>query len=121
MALYEIICPVRQNNGQLYYMAHRAFRRAVGALAGGYTVLPECEGFWIDPETGQEYAEKVIPLRVACSASIFMVILAKHQQCYPDQECVMWYIVAQDVHFVSKPKGADAPTTEEIYNALTSD
>ena len=104
MKLYEIMCPVLTNDGYPTERGTKLFLRDVATIAGGYTKLPECEGFWRDPDSGKEYVEPMIPVRIACSARAMAQVVRAHQAAFPDQACVLWYAISDAVHFTNRPK-----------------
>lgn len=87
---YEIPLPIRPNNGGEYPKGTRArFLRHVADLAGGYTLCPDCEGFWRDPDSGKEYVETMTPLQVAADPVSVSAILDAFRVAFPDQKSIM--------------------------------
>lgn len=90
MRRYEIPLPLAPNSGGEYPKGTRArFLRRVADLAGGYTLSPDAEGFWRDPDSGKEYVETMTPLQIACEVETLEPILTAFREAFPDQKSIM--------------------------------
>lgn len=67
----------------------------VRAITGGLTVLPPGKGQWVSP-TGQLFAERMIPVRIACTEDQIHAI-AKMTAAFYEQEAVIYYLVSSRV------------------------
>jgi hypothetical protein len=67
----------------------------VYAITGGLTILSPAKGRWVCP-AGNLFAERMIPVRVACTREQVTEIL-KMTMKYYDQKAVMGYKVSEDV------------------------
>lgn len=107
--LYEILVPCQFNDGRkVRRRFHRVWDAKIRAITGGLTVLTPVKGQWIDK--GQLYDERMIPVRIACTAKqIIKVadITAKHYM----QIKVMYYTIGTDVHVVSYVLGEPVKIT----------
>jgi len=94
--LWEILVPVASNDGVPFSEDHHeAFRRVVRGLPGnsGTTTRPAGDGDWQDGDTGEVYAEKMIPIRFrACKADAQRI--AEHTRKFYGQIAVMAYKIA---------------------------
>lgn len=64
--LWEVLVPVADNDGTEFSIEHhRAWDENVRDITGGLTIMRTARGQWQDSE-GNLFAEKVIPVRVAC-------------------------------------------------------
>jgi hypothetical protein len=96
LGLWEILIPVASNEGIPFPEDHHeAFRRILRALPGnnGTTSRPPGDGDWKDKDTGNVYAEKMIPIRFrACRADAER--MAVHAGRFYNQIEVMAYRIA---------------------------
>lgn len=101
VSLWEILVPtVRRSNGRPYRTRyHRVWDDKVRTISNGLTVMRPAQGYWNGPN-GHLFAERMIPVRIACSYE-HMQQIAKMTLKYYDQLTVMWYRVAYQVHFTN--------------------
>lgn len=93
MELYEILVPCVRNDGTpIRTRFHRVWDSKVRGIAGGLTVLSPAKGQWIAP-CGTLFAERMIPVRIACSASQMEEIADLTARHY-EQLAVMYYRVS---------------------------
>lgn len=96
MKLWEVLVPTQWNDGRpIHTRHHRVWDAKVMTISGGLTILTPTKGKWDAPD-GSLFAERMIPVRVACSeGDIVKVadITAKHYQ----QLAVMYYLVSEVV------------------------
>ena len=64
--LWEVLVPVADNEGKEFALPHHhAWDDQVRDITGGLTIMRTAKGQWHDSE-GRLFAERVIPVRVAC-------------------------------------------------------
>jgi hypothetical protein len=64
--LWEVLVPVADNDGNEFAVEyHQEWDSSVRDVTGGLTILRTARGQWHDSE-GRLFAEKVIPVRIAC-------------------------------------------------------
>lgn len=94
--LWEILVPTTHQNGTVIDVQHhKIWDEKVRKVAGGLTIFHPAKGNWISPD-GELFAEKMIPVRVACVRAHIQAIAdmtAEHYQ----QEAVMYNLVSADV------------------------
>lgn len=96
MSLYEILVPCKTNEGRpIRKRQHKEWDSRVRRITGGLTVLPTTKGQWIDP-TGRLFEERMIPVRVAASASQMEEIADLTAKFY-EQKAIMFYQVSSTV------------------------
>lgn len=98
MELWEVLVPTVRNDGRPYRTRyHRVWDAKVRAITGGLTILPVAKGQWVDPESGLEFIERMIPVRIACSREQIEQVIDATMDHYDDQIAVMAYRVSDDV------------------------
>lgn len=79
--LWEILVPCQWNNGKpVRTRHHKEWDKRVRKIAGGLTIMKPAKGQWKCPK-GVVYAERVIPVRIACdekTINVIMDITAQH-------------------------------------------
>lgn len=104
--LWEILVPTVRNDGRpIRTRCHRAWDEKVRTIAGGLTVFQPAKGQWVSPD-GTLFSERMIPVRVACSARQIEEI-ADFTAGYYDQMAVMFYRVSDLVrikHYGPNPE-----------------
>lgn len=94
--LWEILVPTVRNNGKPYRARyHRVWDKKVQKIAKGLTILKPVKGKWVSPES-DEFAERMIPVRIACSEHEIEEISVM-TMLYYDQLAVMYYRVSDRV------------------------
>ena len=78
---------------------HRVWDEKVRNIAGGLTVLKPAKGQWICPESNKLFAERMIPVRIACTREQIFDI-ANMTKRYYKQLKIMISLVAEEVHFI---------------------
>lgn len=92
-SLWEILVPTVRNDGRPYRLRyHRVWDERVKGISGGLTVVTPVRGTWLSP-TGEEFKERMIPVRIMCSEEEILDI-AHMTRKYYDQEAVMVYRVS---------------------------
>lgn len=93
--LWEILVPTVRNDGRPFRLRyHRVWDERVKAISGGLTVVTPVRGTWISQD-GDEYRERMIPVRIMCSREEILEI-AEMTKKYYDQLAVMVYQVSAD-------------------------
>lgn len=96
MELWEILVPTQLNCGKpIRTRFHKAWDRKVYAITGGLTILAPTKGKWVSP-TGTLFAERMIPVRIACTRDQIDKIIDMSIKYY-DQEAIMAYKISEDV------------------------
>jgi len=94
--LYEILVPTIRNNGRPFRTRfHRVWDQKVREISGGLTILKPAKGQWVD-EDGDLFAERMIPVRIMCSAED-MDRIVDMSLVYYDQKAIMFYRVSDKV------------------------
>lgn len=97
--MWEILVPtVRRLEPGKYYTTryHRVWDAKVRAITNGLTVMSPAKGQWINPETGELFQERMIPVRiVATRADIEKVVDLTLK--YYDQIAVLCYKISDEV------------------------
>ncbi len=97
MELWQILVPTVSNEGKPFRTRyHRVWDAKVRKISKGLTVLQPVKGQWVDP-TGQLFAERMIPVLIACSDDDIHFI-ADMTAAYYGQKAVMYYRVSDAVH-----------------------
>lgn len=100
--LWEILVPTIRNDGRpIKTRFHRVWDAKIRAITGGLTVMPVAKGQWVSPQ-GQLFAERMIPVRIACTEEQVEKIVDATLAHYDDQEAVMIYRVSVDVRIVHR-------------------
>lgn len=95
--LWEILVPTQRNDGRpIRVRNHRVWDAIVRNITGGLTIMPVAKGQWVNPDGGELFVERMIPVRftVKTVEQLDAVINAtlKH---YDDQIAVMCYKVSE--------------------------
>lgn len=105
LRLWEILVPCQWNIGKpIRTRHHREWDRQVNAIAGGVTIFKPTKGKWISP-SGTLYQDRMIPVRIACTAKQMDEIVRRTLKHYHDQEAVMYYMVSEVVRIVYRADG----------------
>jgi hypothetical protein len=75
---------------------HKEWDKVVRKVAGGLTIYKPAKGQWVDSSTDNLYAERVIPVRIACTENQIKQI-AKFTISHYKQLAVMIYVVSDKV------------------------
>ena len=99
LPLWEILVPTVSNEGKPYRLRyHRVWDEQVKAISGGLTVVAPVRGTWVSPE-GDEFKERMIPVRIRCSQEAMMEI-AQHTKKYYDQLAVMVIKISEETYII---------------------
>lgn len=77
------------------------------------TLYPPARGSWIDPDSGSDFTERMIPVRIMCTRAQIVEICKETARFY-DQLAVLATLVATETVLVSNPhatKGPESDTT----------
>lgn len=97
--LYEILVPTKYGDTvkPIRTKHHKEWDKRVQKITGGLTILSAAKGKWT--HQGVEYPEKVLPVRIMCTAEQINQIVRITITHYR-QTAVMYYRVSDDVHIV---------------------
>lgn len=100
-AMWEILVPTVRNDGRPYRTRyHRVWDEKVKKISGGLTITPPVKGVWVS-SAGEEYRERMIPVRVLATRSDIEVIVAMTKEYY-DQLAVLAYKLSSDVIYLEE-------------------
>lgn len=109
--LWEILVPTVSNGGRPFSVRHhRQWDQMVKTIAGGMTLVQPVRGSWIEPTTGLEFTERVIPVRIMCTRKQIVDICKETARFY-DQLAVLATLVATETILVTNPH---ARAAEEV-------
>ena len=95
--LWELMVPCIWNTGKpVRTRHHQEWDKVVRKLAGGLTIYKPAKGQWVDKLTNMLYAERVIPVRIACTEKQIKQI-AKFTLRHYKQLAVLVYVVSDKV------------------------
>lgn len=100
ISLYEILVPTIMNNKPVRTRFHRVWDRKIRSIAGGLTILSPCKGQWIS-ESAELFQERMIPVRIACTADQLKEILNFSLQYY-NQIAMFAYKISDEVIIVRR-------------------
>jgi hypothetical protein len=107
MILYEILVPCQTNKGKpIRTRQHKEWDRRVRRITGGLTVMAPTKGQWVSP-SGEEFAERMIPVRIAADVAKIQEIADMTAKFY-EQEAVMFYKVSDEVVIKHYPEHKNA-------------
>lgn len=75
MRVYEIALPATLPDGSPCEGKHFAFQSLCLQEAGGYTIRPDGDGAWYNPQDGQTYYDRMRPYRIACEQLVMSRLL----------------------------------------------
>ena len=98
--MYEILVPTmhRLTNKPISVKFHRVWDKKVYEISGGITIMPPTRGKRVCNE-GNLYDERMIPVRIVCTASEMEEII-KMTMSYYDQLAVLAYKLSDEVLYV---------------------
>jgi len=102
--LWEILVPTIMDEKLVKTSHHKIWDMKVRAISSGLTILKTTKGEWISSD-GELFAEKMIPVRIACSENAIediMDITIEHYKqeeamAYKVSECVKFRKVKEDL------------------------
>jgi hypothetical protein len=96
MELWEVLVPTVHGNGRpIKTRFHKVWDKQVCTITGGLTVLTPAKGKWA-PKTGDVVAERMIPVRIACTREQVDLIVDMTLKYY-NQKAVMAYRISDAV------------------------
>jgi len=98
--LWEILVPTMMDGKPVRTKYHKKWDEKVRAISNGLTILKPAKGEWIS-SSGELFAERMIPVRIACSEDTIEEIMDITISYY-NQEEVMAYRVSECVKFRKK-------------------
>ena len=102
--LWEILVPTLHPDGKpIRTRYHRVWDEKVRKISGGLTILAPARGQWIAP-CGTLFAERMIPVRVACTEEEIHQI-ADMTVKYYQQKAVMYYCISKEVYIQTYENG----------------
>lgn len=99
MDLYEILVPTIYGDTlkPIRTKHHKKWDERVKKMAGGLTIMHPAKGHWV--HQGKDFEERVIPVRVQCTARQIFRIAAITCQHYR-QKAVMFYQISQNSYIM---------------------
>lgn len=98
--LWEILVPTVSNTGRPFSVRHhRQWDAHVTAIAGGMTLIQPVRGSWVEPDSGEGFTERMIPVRIMCTREQIIEICKETARFY-DQLAVL---VAEQTVLVTNP------------------
>jgi len=95
--LWEILVPTIMDGKPVRTKYHKKWDEKVRAISNGLTILKPAKGEWIS-SSGELFAERMIPVRIACSEDAIEEIMDITISYYKQEE-VMAYKVSEYVKF----------------------
>lgn len=97
MELWEILVPTTKNDGTPNRVRfHRVWDKQVRDITGGLTIMPVAKGQWVNPEDGQLFVERMIPVRFTVTdEEMLKKVIAVTLKHYSDQIAVMCYRISE--------------------------
>lgn len=102
--MWEILVPTerRQNPGKYYTTRyHRVWDHKVRAITGGLTIMSPARGQWINPNTGDLFNERMIPVRIIATREEIEKIVDLTIDYY-DQLVILCYKISDEVILKTK-------------------
>ncbi|GGT56367.1 hypothetical protein GCM10010207_65350 [Streptomyces atratus] len=81
---------------------HRQWDAMVKQLAGGMTLIQLIRGSWVDPVSQEDFAERMIPVRIMCTSEQIVGICKETARFY-DEFSVLATLVATEPVLVKPP------------------
>lgn len=98
--LWSILVPTVRNDGRpIRTRFHRVWDAKVREISGGLTIMPPVKGQWVNPEDDELFAERMIPVQIACTEAEIIEI-AKMSKKYYEQEKMFCYLLSKTVYIV---------------------
>ena len=95
--MWEIMVPTLKNDGVTPFRTkyHKIWDKKVYDITGGLTILTPAKGRWVS-EDGTLFAERMIPVRIACTREQINKIIDVTMDYY-DQLAIMAYKISEEV------------------------
>ena len=97
--MWEILVPTerRLEPGKYYTTRyHRVWDGKVRAITGGLTVMSPAKGQWANPQTGELFHERMIPVRIMATREQILQVIDLTLKYY-DQLAVLCYKISDEV------------------------
>lgn len=97
--MWEILVPTERRScpGRFYSTRyHRVWDGKVRAITGGLTVMSPARGQWINPQTGELFKERMIPVRIMATRDEIEKVVDLTLKYY-DQLAVLCYKISDEV------------------------
>jgi len=97
--MWEILVPTerRLEPGKYYTTRfHRVWDEKVREITGGLTVMSPARGSWVNPNTGELFRERMIPVRLMATREEIEKVVNLTVQYY-DQIAVLCYKISDEV------------------------
>lgn len=96
MEMWEILVPTITNEGKpIKTKFHKVWDMKVYSITNGLTILTPTKGKWVSP-TGTLFSERMIPVRIACTAEQIIQIIDM-TKVYYNQIAIMAYKISEQV------------------------
>lgn len=98
-SMWEILVPTerRAELGKYYTTRyHRVWDAKVRDITGGLTIMVPAKGQWINPQTGELFSERMIPVRIMATREEIEKVMDLTLQYY-DQVAVLCYKISDEV------------------------
>lgn len=121
--LWEIYVPCQWNTGiPVRTRHHKEWDKVVRKIAGGLTIYKPAKGQWIDTSVDQLHAERVIPVRIACTEKQIKQI-ANFTLRHYKQLAVLTYAVSDKVLLIKADEQQERSitTSAELHERQRSD
>ena len=105
MYMYEILIPTVMNGHPVRTKHHKQWDKFVRKLTTGLTILKPAKGQWVDESTDTLHEERMIPVKIACTAHQLKMIINFTLSHY-NQIAVLAYKVSDEVYLYRQtPRG----------------
>ena len=96
--LYEIFVPTTYGHNKKFIKIekHKQWDKKIRKITGGLTICAVARGQWVNPENGELFEERIIPVRIMATEKQIREILhfTKYHYC---QKAIMFYKVTDKV------------------------
>lgn len=93
--LYEILIPTTLDDNPISKEIHKKWDSQILKISNGMTILTPVQGQWI-PSNGNLLAEKMLPIRIACTREQIYEISDFSAEFYC-QKAIMFYKISDEV------------------------
>lgn len=97
--MWEILVPTerRQQPGKYYTTRyHRVWDAKVRTITGGLTIMTPAQGQWTNPNTGELFNERMIPVRIIATREQINKVIDLTLDYY-DQIAILCYKISDEV------------------------
>jgi len=101
--LWEIYVPTMRKSGKpIRTRHHQNWDNKVKRITKGLTIHKPVVGIWDSDQTGIEYRERMIPVKIMATRDEMDSILRMTFKHYPDEEAFFYYCISDDVHIAER-------------------